>query len=72
MTLYSIDLLNIRDNDSRKKHYEDLLKNADDHKKYLLQAYMKLAEKNQSGNFKKYTQFLKIFLQYFATSACDF
>ena len=38
MSLYPIDLLNIRDNDSRKQHYEKLIKNADEHKKLLLQA----------------------------------
>jgi oligoendopeptidase F len=62
MPLYPIDLLNIRDNDSRKQHYEKLIKNADEHKKLLLQAYMELAEKNQSGDWKKYTRFLKFFL----------
>ena len=72
MPLYPIDLLNIRDNDSRKQHYEKLIKNANEHKKLLLQAYMELAEKNQSGDWKKYTRFLKIFPQYFATSPCDF
>ena len=43
MPLYPIDLLNIRDNDSRKQHYEKLIKNAGEHKKLLLQAYMELA-----------------------------
>ena len=62
MPLYPIDLLNIRDNDSRKQHYEKLIKNADEHQKLLLQAYMELAEKNQSGDWKKYTRFLKFFL----------
>ena len=62
MPLYPIDLLNIRDNDSQKQHYEKLIKNADEHKKLLLQAYMELAEKNQSGDWKKYTRFLKFFL----------
>ena len=33
MPLYPIDLLNIRDNDSRKQHYEKLIKNANEHKK---------------------------------------
>jgi len=33
---------------------------------------MELAEKNQSRDWKKYTRFLKIFPQYFATSPCDF
>ena len=55
MPLYPIDLLNIRDNDSRKRHYEKLIKNANEHKKLLLQAYMELAEKNQSEDWKKYT-----------------
>ena len=62
MPLYPIDLLNIRDNDSQKQHYEKLIKNAGEHKKLLLQAYMELAEKNQSGDWKKYTRFLKFFL----------
>ena len=72
MSLYPIDLLNIRDNDSRKEHYENLIANADQHKKRLLEAYMALAEKNQSEDWKKYTRFLKIFPQYFATSPSDF
>jgi hypothetical protein len=72
MTLYPIDLLNIRDKDLRKKHYKKLLKNADEHKKVLLESYMELAEKNQSEDFKKYTRFLKIFPQYFANSPSDF
>lgn len=33
---------------------------------------MALAEKNQSEDWKKYTRFLKIFPQYFATSPSDF
>ena len=72
MSLYPIDLLNIRDDGSRKQHYEELIKNTDKHKKLLLQANMELAEKNQSEDWKKYTRFLKIFPQYFATSPCDF
>ena len=72
MTLYPIDLLNIRDKDLRKQHYEKLLKNADEHKSLLLEAYMELAEKNQTSDWKKYTRFLKIFPQYFAKSPSDF
>ena len=72
MTLYPIDLLNIRDKDLRNQHYKKLLKNADEHKRLLLDAYMELAEKNQSSDWKKYTRFLKIFPQYFAKSPSDF
>ena len=72
MTLYPIDLLNIRDKDLRNQHYKELLKNADEHKKLLLEAYMELAEKNQSSDWKKYTRFLKIFPQYFASCPNDF
>ena len=60
MTLYPIDLLNIRDKDLRKQHYEKLLKNADEHKSLLLEAYMELQKrtKRQIGRniqgFKKF------------------
>jgi len=45
MALYPIDLLNIRDKELRNQHYKKLLKNADEHKMALLDAYMALAEK---------------------------
>ena len=47
MTLYPIDLLNIRDKDLRKQHYEKLLKNADEHKSLLLEAYMELQKRTK-------------------------
>lgn len=49
-----------------------IVKNADEHKRLLLEAYMELAEKNQSSDWKKYTRFLKILPQYFAKSPSDF
>jgi hypothetical protein len=46
MPLYPIDLLNIRDNDSRKQHYEKLVKNADEHKNYYCNYIWHLQKKS--------------------------
>jgi hypothetical protein len=61
MVVQPIDLLSIQDNDLRRKKYEEILKDSEEHKRLLLESYMKLAEKNQTGDYKKYTRFLKIF-----------
>ena len=48
------------------------MQDSESHKQLLLNAYMKLARKNQQENYKKYTRFLKIFSQYFVGHTEDF
>lgn len=48
-----------------------MLKNADEHKSLLLEAYMEL-QKRTKRQIGRYTRFLKIFPQYFAKSPSDF
>ena len=38
----------------------------------LVEVYLQLLEKNKDVNFRKYSGFLKIFPQYFATNPTDF
>ena len=67
-----VDLLTIEHNNERGKKFDWLMKNTEDHKKLLANAYMELAKKNTGEDYKKYTRFLKIFPQYFAINVQGF
>jgi hypothetical protein len=71
VSIFPIDILVINDKDEREKVAAEL-KKKDSSLENLIQAYLDLAKKNQDPDFKKRSNFLKIFPLFFAENPPDF